>query len=87
MAVDTRNKRASALQFQQAFAVLPNPDGTVAVQYDAWHVAKGYAAELTAAIVPAGFICLESSTIALPKMTNATISVPKAESSSIRVVC
>lgn len=44
MAVDTRNKRASAIAIKQVFITLgPNPDGSIAAVGDRQQMAREYA--------------------------------------------
>ncbi len=43
MAVDTRNKRASVINYDMAGRVFPNPDGSLANSNDRVHVGTEYA--------------------------------------------
>lgn len=72
MAVDTRDKRASALQaFRPGVWLFPNPDGSLATAVDRLHMGHAYAVELEASAVPAGKICVLSGSISGPYATGA----------------
>lgn len=78
MAVDTRDKRASALNYQQpSFWLFPNPDGAIDTQADRQFVGHVYAVALEAVAVPAGFVCISSASIAVPEAAG-TIAIPEA---------
>ena len=72
MAVDSRDKRASALQTQQATVFLyPNPDNAITSQADRQFIAKTYAVALES-ISDLEFLLVQSATIGIPK-ASATV--------------
>ena len=63
MAVDTRDKRASALNYQSPVVWLfPNPDGAIDTQADRQFVGKVYPGILSGALSSADFIAVSSAT-------------------------
>lgn len=74
MAVDTRDKRSSAMSFQGT-PIFPNPDGAITSVEDRQHMAYTYAYKF---LISAGFICLNSETIGVPA-ADGSIGVPTAD--------
>jgi hypothetical protein len=76
MAVDTRDKRSSAMSFQGT-PIFPNPDGAITSVEDRQHMAYTYAYQYA---ITAGFICLNSETIGVP-LADGSISIPESTGS------
>lgn len=70
MAVDTRDKRASSLNYQSpAVWLFPNPDGSLATQADRQFVGKVFSGISASASSAADFIVVQSSSIGSPYAT------------------
>ena len=77
MAVDTRDKRAAALNaFQPSFWIFPDPDGSLDNAVDRLHAGHVYNVELGTAAT-AGFICVQDAYLSLPSSNSAYICMPR----------
>ena len=57
MAIDTRDKRASTIQFDSPFlSVFPNPDGSLANNPDRQHIDKKYRGIAASGATPSSLI-------------------------------
>lgn len=78
MAVDTRDKRASALQVQMPTVQLfPSPTGSLATLEKRQFMANLYAGELSPPVLFMGFVDIDTAFVAVSN-TNASIATSSA---------